>query len=718
MKALSYDEMKSIMNPKSIAVIGASEDITKVNGKCIHFLKKHGYKGQIYPVNPRRSMIQGYPCFPDLSHVPGEVEHVIYVISAKQIETIFDACKEKGVRSITVISSGFAESGEEEGKKLQEKLERFAKETGIRIIGPNCFGFINLVDRVAASPAAALDWPEIPVGRVGLVSQSGGLGLASIFYGAMEESIHFSYLISCGNEADLNLCDYVQFLVEDPHTDVIALTVEGIKDGKRFMELADKAVKAHKPILILKVGKSELGAKMASSHTGALAGSDKVYDALFRQKGIIRVEDYDELVRFAGMFAKLIAHRKMPRDCRVAALSVSGGHVGLFGDLGDYYGLSFPEFDDSTIEKLKGVLEGFGQLKNPLDLSGQVVKDPQTYRKSLEVLVQDPNLDVLVPIITVAKNYDGVIQDFIEIERTTSKPVIVMWPGGSFEGEGHAMLRESPIPLFKTPLQLVKALVALKRYVNFIGTYSDAGAKTVDASSGIDPEIRGKLDQAIKQGRQALTERESKEILKQCGFPVTPEELVDTKEQAIHAAKRLGYPVVLKGESPELLHKSDAGIVRLNLRNERDVADAFDAIMASMKRHATEINGILVQKMVDPGTEVILGVSSDNTFGPTLLFGLGGIFVEVLEDVSLRVLPVCERDAEEMVTQLKGKALLQGARGRDPADIDEIKRLLMRLSDFAFRYQAWIREIDINPLIVYKDGAWVVDALIILKQDQ
>jgi len=710
-----YDEMKTIFAPRSVAVVGASDDITKVNGKCIHFLKKHGYQGQIYPVNPRRSTIQGYPCYPDLGSIPGEVDHVMYVIPAGQIETIFEPCKQKGVRSITVISSGFAESGDEEGKKLQEKLVRFAKETGIRIIGPNCFGFINLVDRVAASPAAALDWTEIPAGRVGLVSQSGGLGLASVFYGAMEESIHFSYLVSSGNEADLNICDYLEFLIDDPHTDVIALTVEGIKDGKRFMELADRAVKARKPILMLKIGRSELGAKMASSHTGALSGSDKVYDALFRQKGIIRVEDYDELIRLAGMFAKLIAQGKMPKDCRVAGLSVSGGHVGLFGDLGDCYGLSFPEFDESTKAKLQGILE-FGKCKNPLDLSGQVIKDPKAYKKSLEALVEDPNLDVLVPIITVAKSYDEVIRDFLEVAQATSKPIMVMWPGGSFEGNGRELLRQSQIPLFKTPLQLIKALVALRQYVTFVGSRGETGAAAADETSGIDREIAEKLEQAVKQGRRALTERESKELLKRFGFPVTPEELAETKEQAIRAAERLGYPVALKGESPKLLHKSDFGIIRLNLKNEREVAEAFDEIMASMKKHSDKINGVLVQKMVDPGTEVILGVSRDETFGPTLLFGLGGIFVEILKDVSLRVLPIHERDAEEMMEDLKGKALLRGARGREPADTDEIKRLLMRLSDFAFRYQAWIREIDINPLIVHKNGAWVVDALIVLNE--
>lgn len=714
-----YEEILNVLTPESVAIIGSSDNITKVNGKVLHFLVKHGYRGQIYPVNPNKESIFGFACYPDLGSIPGNVDHVIYVISSRDIKGTLEQCKAKGVKAVTILSSGFAETGTSEGKDLQKWLKDFSEESGIRIIGPNCFGFINFVDRVAASPAAALDWAEIPAGKVGLVTQSGGIGQASVFYGALEEHIYFSHIIGCGNEVDLEVSDFIKFLAEDPNTNVIALVIEGIKDGRKFVEAVDLATKMGKPIIALKVGRSNLGQAMAASHTGSMTGSDKVYDALFRQKGITRVDDYDELYQLAGMFSKLMSTGKLPTGKGITSLSVSGGHVGLLGDLGDFQGLSFPPFSEQTTARLRTVLPEFGSFRNPLDLTGQAVSDPKSYRKCLEIVLEDPSINIAVPIITVAKNYDQICEDFLEVDSLSSKPIIVLWPGGTFEGQGPDLIKKSHIPYFKTPNRAVKGLLALIKFVEYLDKYNSRREDNLGSLNINNQAVRRELELAISQGKSALTERESKKILAACGFPVPREGLASTVDEAVTLAESIGYPVVLKGESPELLHKSDSGIIRLGLRNSVEVKDAFYDIERKMDSlsAAIHVNGILVQQMVALGTEIILGASHDNTFGPTVMFGLGGIFVEVMKDVSLRPLPIHFDDANQMIREIKGFKMLTGVRGRPAANLNELARLIQLLSQLVQNNEDLIKEVDINPIIIGEEGKLtVVDALIVLTR--
>lgn len=724
-KAAAMSEMSALLGalfaPRSIAVIGASADPTRFTGKIIPTLQRHGYGGAIYPVNPRRSEIGGLTAYPTLGDIPGTVDCVVYGIGAAHVMGVLEECARKAVKLVVIASAGFAETGTEAGKRLQAEVVAFARANGIRVLGPNGIGFGNFVDRAIVSAAAVMEWPDIPRGRIGLVTQSGGLGLATVAYCAFEEGISFSHLISTGNEADLDTIEIANFFVDDPATDVIAMTIEAVKEPARFIALLERAGAVHKPVVVLKSGRSDLGKTMAASHTGALAGQAAVFEMVCRRYGVTVADDVDDFYQIASMFAKLRAAGKLqtykaPGE-HCAALSLSGGHVGLFADHGSLAGLRFPALSDATKAALAEALGFEGHFQNPLDTTAQVIGDDAFWGRCVRVLMDSDDIQAVVPIITVAHSYDNAIRDFIAIAGEREEVIVVCWAGGSFVPADRALLRDSLVPVFRTPSRAAAGLRALNAYC---AVWNRSEAPAVEDLPPSPAEARDLLRTALAEGRRTLTENESKRILGAVGLPVTRETAVTSAEDAQAAARAIGFPVVVKGEHPEILHKSEAGLVLLNVADEAAVAAAFDTVWQRMQAHPSGAGAarVLIQELVRPAQELILGVNTDPEFGPVVVVGIGGIFVEIMHDVSMRLPPFGRSEARAMLEDLRGVSLMKGARGRLPVDLDALADLISRFSVFVDANRDLIAEVDINPLVCV-DGAAaefrMLDGLILLK---
>lgn len=716
-------ELARLFSPRSIAIIGASADPAKFSGRFVPYLQRHGFAGAIYPINARRDDIGGVRCYPELGAVPGEVECVIYAAAAGEAQQALAACASKGVRLIVMTSAGFAERGDDEGRRMESALADLARRSGARLLGPNCVGFLNAVQGIAAAAAAAFEWePPLPRGRIGVASQSGGLAMASIILGGWSEGIGFSHVLSTGNEADLDIVDAGRFLLQEENTDAICLTIEAVRDGPAFLEFLQDAQRAGKPVVVLKTGKSDIGQQMAASHTGALAGSHEVFAALAQRHGVALVEDLDELWQVAQMFAKLRAGGKLaPRSGKFAgdgcaACSVSGGHIGLLADMAAHLGMRFPELAAATQERLRQALGKTGPVINPVDMSGGSVSDHGAWARSLVPLLEDPAVTVGLPILTAAKNYDSVCADLQRLAQEHEKPLIVTWAGASFEGQGKRALQRSDLPLFPTPGRTAGALAALDAWQRV-----HAHAKTAASRGGTPAPPHPLIAAAAQAGRKVLTERESKQVLQELGFPVTRECLARSAEEAVVLSREIGFPVVLKGEHPAIAHKTEAGMVRLGVRDEEQVRAAFAEIMDRMAQAVAgqQANGVLVAEMAGPGIEFMMGARRDPVFGPMVMFGVGGIFVEALQDARLAPAPLDAVQARALVQGIRGAALLRGARGRPPADIEQLAQLLCRLGDFAVANAAYVSDVDLNPLVLLNrpgENLCLLDALIVLGE--
>nr|WP_246600673.1 acetate--CoA ligase family protein [Candidimonas humi] len=711
--------LAELFSPRSVAVLGASANPERFSGKIVPTLLRQGFGGAIYPINPARTHIAGLPCYGRLLDVPGDVDCVVFALAAEHIEAAIAQCAQKCVKLLVVCSAGFAEQGDDGGVALQENMLRLASKAGIRVLGPNCIGFANLVARVCISSAAAMSWPDIPQGRIGLVSQSGGLGLASILHAALEAGIAFSHIVTTGNEADLNTMEIARFLVSDEHTDVLAMTVEAVRDIDGFIGVLRAARQARKPVVILKSGRTELGKVMAASHTGALAGSVEVFEAACRQYAAVCANDIDDFYELASMLGKLRHSGKLAQDWQpgkhCAAVSISGGHIGLFADHGSLAGLSFPEFSTETLAAVARELGFEGNFQNPLDTTARTIGDDGFWGRCVEVLLADPSIHVVVPIITVARSYEPAVRDFIDIARRSKKIVIVLWAGGDFEGEAKRLLAQSDIPVFRTPARTAEALRVLDSY------YSSMSTQHAEHESTCIDEARSRLAaQALQNfasvSKASLSESQSRLVLGELGFPFTGQQLAGSMDEALAAAGSLGYPLVLKADHPDIPHKTDVGAVFLNIRDEAALRDAYGRLEQRMREIAPGKGKVLVQPMVDVGTELIVGVHRDVEFGPVVLLGIGGVFVEVLQDVAIRKAPIGREDALSMMAELRASRLLDGVRGQRPVDKEELAQLLVMLSEFAHANAEILKEVDINPLALDKRSGRLValDALIVL----
>ncbi len=706
-------ELSPLLNPESVAIVGVSKSSSRIGGRLFKYLSKHGYKGSLSLVNPKYKELNGIKCYPRVSDIPIRIDCSLIAVSEKNVLSVLSECADSNVRAAVIFSSGFAEMGSS-GKKEQNKIKELAKRKNLRICGPNCIGLINFNNHVALSFSQILETDTLIPGNIGFISQSGALG-GSLVNRAQDKNIGLSYFISSGNEADLEVSDYIKYLVlHDENTKVIAAVIEGFKDGSKFIEAAELALQHRKPIVVLKIGETETGKKAAASHTGSLTGSDSVIDAVFNQKGVIRVHNYDDLLQTASLFSK----GRVPKGNRVGILTSTGGGGIIMADYYTKMGLTVPDLSQKTKALASKEIAAFGKVANPFDLTGQIFSDPEMFKRCMKLFVEEDNFDIVQVNVSMVAGQSSEKRSLMLLESTKGslKPVVTWWAAGSLSEPGIKILNNSEIALFRSPERCATAVKSLVKYYQHLETRSDS----IKCSSEADYSIS--LDSAknlLDAANMSLSEHQSKALLKIYGIPVTRENVVKSPHKAIGFAEEIGFPVVLKIDSSDIIHKSEAKAVRVGVNSKEEILQFYDEIIENAKKYnpKAKINGVLVQEMIRGGSEVIIGMSEDPQFGPTIAFGLGGIFVEVLKDISLRVVPLSKSDAENMVRETKGYQILRGFRGKNRSDIEAVIDVLLKISRLAEDWKDYISEIDINPLIILDEGHGVkaIDALVVLK---
>lgn len=699
-------QIHSLLSPQSVVIVGASADYSKFTGRTVKYVLKHRYPGKLYAVNPARSDISGIPCFPSVKDLPEAVDAAFIQIAAKGIPGVIEQCIEKKIKSIIIHSAGLGENGEE-GRKTRERIRSQVREAGIRIVGPNCAGIVNMTRNIILSPIVCYELDVIPKGRIGLISQSGGLTGAYVTRAA-DRGIGFSYVISTGNEMDLGVGEFAHYLVKDENTDVIAIFLEALRDVEHFRDVAIEALKARKPIVVLKVGRTEVGAKAAASHTGALTGADAIYDAFFRQYGITRVETLEDLFEVPALFCKT----KPPRGRNVGVITTTGGGATIVVEAAAQAGLQFPAPSDAAIREATAFLPSFAAKSNPMDVTMSGTGDG--FRKGLEVLLKDDAFDMIVGVVGTSSQFEPNlgVQPIVDVHRDAAKPLAAFCNPNA--AEALRLFEKNGIPSFRTPESCGRSLGYLVKYGEAVESFD----RRKDQKQAPDPfsTIARDVRKILATAGSVLNEYDSKRVLRACGIPVTRETLTGSVEQAKKAADAIGYPVVLKVMSADIPHKTEAGVIRLGVRSATELTASFGEIIARAKQFNTDakIDGVLVQAMAEKGTELIVGLKRDAGFGPVIMFGLGGIFVEVFRDVAFRIPPMAMSDAREMIGEIKGSKLLSGYRGTGKMDCEAIAATLMRVAGLSLDLGGEIRELDINPLMVYPEGKGVmaVDALI------
>jgi acyl-CoA synthetase (NDP forming) len=705
----SFRDLSPLLSPEAIAVVGASERRGSAGRLVLENLRNLEYQGVVYAVHPKYKEVLGFPCYRDLHSLPGPVDSVAVLLAAEKVLPTLETAVEVGAQAAWVLASGFAEAGPE-GKARQADLSRFAEEVGLMVCGPNCIGVANLVDRVATYSVALS--PATQAGGVSAVVQSGALCLGL----ANAARFGFRYLISSGNEAVLDSADYIGYLVSDPYTRVIISFVEGIRSPQKFVAAAQAAAEACKPILLVKVGRSEAARRAVRAHTGSLAGSDAVCDAVFRHLGVIRLDTLDELVETAELFLTC----PLPASEGIGFLSLSGGQIGLVADLAQDLGLEFPAFSEETQQALTEILPPYSPITNPLDAWGSGDLE-RTYPACVEAVSTEEDIHLLAvsrdtPPEVAYREVEqslSVAEAAVQAAQKTGKPVLFFSNlSTGFHQEVKKVLDEGGVPYLQGTWETLRAIQAFMRYASFRQRLGESIAAGCPSPADL-PYWRRKL-----QGmRGTLSEVEGRRLLAAYGIPGPREAVIATAEEAVEAAQRIGYPVVLKILSPDIQHKTEIGGVRVGLGDETAVVTAFHEVMEAARRHypQAQIGGTVIQQMMPAdAVEVILGMLRDPDFGPVVVFGSGGILVELLKDSSLRLPPLSREEALEMIHETRGARLLQGFRGRPPADIDALADALVRLSQLAVDLGDLIAALDINPLMVLPRGQGMraVDVLV------
>ena len=701
-------DLKALVNPSSIALIGASESSSRARA-VFNNLREFGYRGEIFPVNPTRGEVFGLRCYPSVTAIPATIDAFIMAIQRDRVIPALEACVEKGVEAGVVVSAGFAEASAE-GKFLQDRLTAIAEAAKIRICGPNCFGVANIHDRVAL--LLGTDVRHVQPGKSGLLFQSGGL-LNLTLLAAWDRGWGVSYAISCGNEAVIDIAHYAEYLVKDERTQVVGILTEGIKEPAKFLEVAQLAAELEKPMIVLKIGKSAKAVSAAQAHTGTLVGADAVYDAVFRQYGVVRVNDLDDFIETVELFSK----RKKLRGDRLGVIAPSGAECGLVADIATDAGIDLPEFSAKTLDKLKQVQSPFLSVRNPMNAPEQYTRKGEIFNACIDALIEDENIDILglrLPLPRLREDQDVVNRfgDIVKAGANTEKLLIVFSRASvSLPEYWRRLLREHQIPFLLEYRKGFKALKSLLNYRHFLEKRGTAAQSPTRVEADLS-----KVKNLLHSADRMLTERQSKQILAEYGIPVALESLAVSAEEAIAVSNKIGYPVVLKIESPEIAHKTDAGGIEIGISGDAEVCAAFNRITGNAKAYnpTARINGVLVQEMVHGGREMIVGMTQDRQWGPTIVVGLGGIFVEVLKDIAIRVAPLNRSDVKAMLHELKGGKILQNFRGQPAADIAAIIDTVLRFSQLCVDLKDEIEEIDINPVLVFDNGKGVkvIDCLI------
>jgi acetate---CoA ligase (ADP-forming) len=713
----SIRNLEHFLNPRSIAIIGASGNFDGISGKPVRFLKEHGFAGAVYPINPKYDELMGYKCYGSILDVPGSVDLALIAVNYKLVLPMLELCSRKKVKFASIFASGFAESGPS-GKLLQDKIADLAKKSDMGICGPNCQGSVGLKSRAIGGFSASLGVKPLHTGPIGYVTQSGALGY-SIFSLAQESGVGFSYVANTGNEVDLHTLDFLQFMIEDPDTRMAIAYLEGIKNGKQFITIAQRALALGKPIVALKVGRSEVGQKAASSHTASLTGSDAVCDAFFKQMGIIRATDIEDMIDVAALMQRIPS---IPEGKGLGIVTTSGGGGILVADTASDLNLNVPELDEKTTSIIEKVIPAYGSALNPVDVTAQVINQADDFLKVLQAMVDNSDIHALVIVVTQITGASGrqMAEDIVKISKTSTKPITVAWTTGDIlVSDQLRILLDGGVQYYKSPTRAVKAMGALMCY----GSYRK---KRLVLNNTLPPkEIsnsqKKKAMEMIAGVHGCLTEHQGKALFSLYDIPVTREEVATSEQHAEKIADRIGYPIALKIDSPDILHKTEAGGLILGISNREELIAAHGRVLKNSRAYAPEarLNGVLVQQMITGGTEVIVGVKNDPQFGPIIMFGLGGIFVEILKDVALRIAPLDHQEAMAMIKEIKGYKILAGARGKAALDITAIADVLVKVSHMAMELEDKVEELDINPLLVLPDGSGVcvADALVILKNE-
>ncbi|MDF1722393.1 MAG: acetate--CoA ligase family protein [Minwuia sp.] len=690
--------LKRMFEARSVAVIGASADATRIGGRPVAMLRDKGYTGEIYPVNPKREEIQGLKAYPNIAAVPGSVDLAICAVPGQLVEDVVRQCADKGVAGTVIFAGGFAEVSDE-GATQQARLSAIARETGMRLNGPNCMGFANFANKMTASfhPAFARDMPE---GKIGLVSQSGAFGGLSAMM-AVDRCVGFRHVLTTGNESDIGVADCLDYLVADAGTEVILLYIEGVRDGPALLDALARARQAGKPVVAVKLGRTEAGAKAAASHTSALAGADRIYDAVFSQFGVHRVNAIEEFFDLGAS----IAVGGLPEGDEVALVTVSGGVGVLMADDADARGLKVTPLPAATQAKFKKLVPYAG-VNNPLDVTGQIINEPDLFEKAMRLVLEEGSYDTVVGFQGAALTQPGAVQPSLEMWDALR----VAYPSKRFAiaslmpQDVQQLFEAQGIPAFREPTHATRAAAA---GAHFKRVFRRGFTWAPDAPAAADP------------GTGPFTESAALDLLGAAGVPTMPHRIAHTPEEAAAAAEELGFPVVMKILSPDIVHKTDVGGVRLSLASSDAVQQAAEDMLASVAARVpdAQIDGVLLAPMISGGVETILGVHVDPVFGPAVMFGLGGIFVEVLQDVTFRMAPFDTDEALRMIDEIRGRPMLDGVRGAPAADIPALAEALAALSRFAVAHRDRLLSVDLNPFVVLPkgQGAMALDAVVEMK---
>lgn len=697
--------LNKLLKPTSVAVIGASEKEGFGGDVCRNILSYVEDRSHVYFIHPKRDSVFGVPCYKSISDVPENVDLMIICTSQKTVIPLLQEGAKKGVGGAVVFASGYGEVGTAEGKQNEAELIATAKELDIAVMGPNCAGFVNYVDNVQAF--AFISAKRDRKGSVGVVSQSGQLCLSMMD----DPGMRFSYNISAGNGKIVQMEDYMDFLVDDEDTKVVSIYIEGVKNADKFAAVLKKAAEKRKPVVILKAGRSAKGGAIAASHTGSLSGSDASFDAVLKKFGAIRVDDLEELIAMSLMLSTM---KRMPEKATFASMNLSGGETGICADVGSLNGIEYPDFTEETLKKLKEQLPSYASPNNPLDMTASLSYDADLYAGALRTVMDDPNIGMVLIGYTLLLEiadpcihymYKG-IEKVVQEKGGNCKPIaMIPFAENTRNPEYQEKLFQIGVPVLPPPVYAFKMLRHLADFIDY-----KPETKTLELAVG-HPK---------SEETQALSEHESKQELKVYGVPVPDEVIVTSKEEAAQFAKDHPGPLVMKVESADILHKSDVGGVKLNVCGPEAAEKAYEEIMESVtaKRPDAHINGILTVPMLDAGVEIIIGVNNDPQFGPMIMVGMGGVFVEVFKDVALYPAPLKEEEALEMLKSLKSFKLLNGYRGTEKCDIKALCQTIVAISNYAQANKDVLKELDINPLFVYPEGkgVGVADALIVKRK--
>ena len=701
-------DLERFFNPRSIAIIGASRDLNTISGQPLKHLTSHGYPGKLYPVNPRYQDVAGIKCYAALADLPQTPDLALILVNASRVADMLRQCGTKGVPYVIIFSSGFSEVGGS-GANLQRQLADIAHEFNIGVVGPNCQGMINVADSVFAGFGSVFHTDYEP-GVVSMVSQSGGFGFSVMNLSSKDGGLAFRQMVTTGNEIGVSTLDFIQYYIHDPETEIIVGYIEGLKDASRLPGIGDQALVAGKPILIWKVGNTEQGQRAAASHTANLGGAMALYQATFRQKGIIQVEDIQDVVDYGRAFRS----GRLPRGNRLAIITISGGAGILMTDECIARGMRLAQLAPATLEKLREFVPSFGSLLNPVDVTAAIFNDTSLINRTLQTIIDDAGVDCVAMINASLQGELAVkiATEIVAVARKTDKPIFISWSARDVVAtEAYAMLEQARIPHYKSPVRCGRALAA-------VSWYAEARRRHASQREERPPVIeKNDIKQELTGKSADLSEHAAKRILAEYGIGVTREELAASRDEALAIARRIGYPLAIKVQSPDISHKTEARAVRLGVASDGELASAYDEVLANARAYKKEarIEGVLVQEMVKGGIEAILGVTNDPLFGPAVMFGLGGIFAEVLKDVAFRLAPVTPSVAREMIAEIKGYPVLAGARGRVPADLDALADAIVKLSALAVDLKDHVAELDVNPLFVFERGKGVKAAYALIR---